>query len=97
MVQEEQGVILKVNKQKRRVAEVLLSTFITAEGEVGPTRERVMWGFLTRAALMVFHRQRSRPTCLERESASRHNTSHYLFVRLSGDSRNAALTQLEAT
>lgn len=69
MVQEEQGVILKVNKQKRRVAEVLFSTFITAEGEVGPTRERVMWGFLTQVALMVFHQQCSRPTCLKRESA----------------------------
>lgn len=55
MVQEEQGVILKVNKQKRRVVEVLSLLSSQQRGEAGTARERVMWGFLTQAPLMVFH------------------------------------------
>lgn len=58
MVQEEQGVILKVNKQNRRGVEVL-SAFITAErrwvgGEAGPTGERLMWGFSNPSGSYVF-------------------------------------------
>lgn len=56
-VQEEQGVILKVNKQKRRVVEVLSLLSSRRRGEVGPVRERLMWGFLTRVPLMVFHQR----------------------------------------
>lgn len=55
MVQEEQGVILKVNKQKGASSRGARSPFITAEGEVGPASERLMSGFLTRVPLMVFH------------------------------------------
>lgn len=86
MVQEEQGVILKVNKQKRRVVEVLTPLSSQQRGEVGPARERLMWGFLTRAPLLFFHWRCSRTTCLRCESASQHNTSHYLFVWPLGES-----------
>lgn len=86
MVQEEQGVILKVNKQKRRVVEVLSLLSSQQRGEVGPARERVMWGFLTQVPLLFFHQRYSWTTCLHCESALQHNTSHYLFVWLLGDS-----------
>lgn len=55
MVQKEQGIILKVNKQKRQVVEPLSLLLSQQWGAVGPTRERVIWGFLTQVALMVFH------------------------------------------
>lgn len=59
MVQEEQGVILKVNKQKKKrpVVEALFLLFMAAEEGAGPAKKRLIWGFPTRMALMVFHRQ----------------------------------------
>lgn len=44
-VQEEQGVILKVNKQKEASSRGAFSPPATAGGEVRPTAERVMWFF----------------------------------------------------
>lgn len=57
MVQEEQGVILKVNKQKRQVVEVLSLLSSRQRGKLG-LQGRVMWGFLTQEPLMVFHQWR---------------------------------------
>lgn len=86
MVQEEQGVILKVNKQKRRVAEALSLLSSQQRGDVGPARERAVWGFLTQVPLLVFHQRCSWTSCLHCESALMYNTSRYLFGCLLGDS-----------
>ncbi|KAK5599716.1 hypothetical protein CRENBAI_016751 [Crenichthys baileyi] len=56
MVQEERGVILKVNKQNRRVVKVLslLSSQQRGRGGAGPTGERLMWGFTNPSGSYVF-------------------------------------------
>lgn len=53
-VQEEQGVILKVNKQKRRAAEVLAPLSSQRRGEVGPCEGAPNVGFSNCSASVVF-------------------------------------------
>lgn len=53
-VLEEQGVILKVNKQKRRAAEVLAPLSSQRRGEVGPCEAAPNVGFSNCSASVVF-------------------------------------------
>lgn len=83
-VQEEQGVILKVNKQKRRAAEVLVPLSSQRRGEVGPCEG---------ASNVGFSNSSLRLCCFSTGSVAggrrvfavshyrRRNTSHCLFVR----------------
>lgn len=88
MVQEEQAVILKVNKQKRRVVEVLsLLSSQHREGEGGgwswAYKEEGNVGFSNLSGSDGF----PPAVCSRCESASLCNTSQYLFVGLLGDLR----------
>lgn len=85
MVQKEEGVILKVNKQRRRVVKVLLSFYHSRGGSRACSKGR-NWGFLTPVPPLVFHLWCSWRTCFLCESAYLVDTSWYLFVWLLGDS-----------
>lgn len=86
MVQKEEGVILKVNKQRRRVVKVLLSFYHSRGGSQACSEGRNWGGFLTPVPLLVFHLWCSWRTCFLCESAYLVDTSCYLFVWLLGDS-----------
>lgn len=54
MVQEEQGAILKVNKQKRGIVKVLTLLSSQQRGKLGQQGRRTL-GFPTQVHLLVFH------------------------------------------
>lgn len=86
-VQEEEGIILKVNKQRRRVVKVPALLLSQQRGESGLQRMGGNWGgFLNPVRPLVFQLWCSWWTCFLRESACLFDTSRYLFVWPVGES-----------